>query len=143
MDFHWNLLYGQEKPKRISLPTYPFAKVRYWVPELSKGLKGESKIPEAQGKTQDHSALIEKEDIKILIYEERWVEHRAASIKDIEPTNYDYFYFGTNDEGNTRFCKILQENQPESRCIMIVKSETYERKGNYQFALKDQPKLHY
>ncbi|AJQ25407.1 SDR family NAD(P)-dependent oxidoreductase [Pelosinus fermentans] len=29
----WNKLYGNSKPSRISLPTYPFAKERYWVPE--------------------------------------------------------------------------------------------------------------
>ncbi len=29
----WNKLYGETKPKRISLPTYPFARERYWVPE--------------------------------------------------------------------------------------------------------------
>ncbi|MCB0207975.1 MAG: SDR family NAD(P)-dependent oxidoreductase, partial [Anaerolineae bacterium] len=26
----WSLLYGQQKPRRISLPTYPFARERYW-----------------------------------------------------------------------------------------------------------------
>ena len=31
LPFDWNLLYeGKEKPKRIHLPTYPFAKDRYW-----------------------------------------------------------------------------------------------------------------
>ncbi len=29
----WNKLYGETKPKRISLPTYPFARERYWIPE--------------------------------------------------------------------------------------------------------------
>lgn len=29
----WNKLYGQDKPRRISLPTYPFARERYWFPE--------------------------------------------------------------------------------------------------------------
>ncbi|MED1738767.1 SDR family NAD(P)-dependent oxidoreductase [Bacillus swezeyi] len=33
----WKLLYGVNKPKRISLPTYPFEKVRYWVPEKEAG----------------------------------------------------------------------------------------------------------
>ncbi|WFE15879.1 type I polyketide synthase [Bacillus atrophaeus] len=33
----WKLLYGENKPKRISLPTYPFEKVRYWVPEAEIG----------------------------------------------------------------------------------------------------------
>lgn len=32
----WNLLYGENKPNRISLPTYPFEKIRYWVPKAEK-----------------------------------------------------------------------------------------------------------
>jgi acyl transferase domain-containing protein/acyl carrier protein len=28
--FDWNKLYGDVKPRRISLPTYPFARERYW-----------------------------------------------------------------------------------------------------------------
>jgi polyketide synthase PksN len=31
----WRKLYGQHRPQRISLPTYPFAKERYWVPPVS------------------------------------------------------------------------------------------------------------
>ncbi|MCP4160487.1 MAG: SDR family NAD(P)-dependent oxidoreductase [Deltaproteobacteria bacterium] len=31
--FDWNKLYGDVKPIRISLPTYPFALERYWIPE--------------------------------------------------------------------------------------------------------------
>jgi acyl transferase domain-containing protein/tryptophanase/acyl carrier protein len=30
LDINWNELYKQVKPKRISLPTYPFARERYW-----------------------------------------------------------------------------------------------------------------
>ncbi|MBD5071574.1 hypothetical protein GUF45_07990, partial [Xanthomonas citri pv. citri] len=32
----WKLLYEGSKPKRISLPTYPFERVRYWVPKAEK-----------------------------------------------------------------------------------------------------------
>jgi polyketide synthase PksN len=28
----WKLLYGEHLPRRISLPTYPFARERYWIP---------------------------------------------------------------------------------------------------------------
>jgi polyketide synthase PksN len=31
-DFDWNKMYGEQRPRRISLPTYPFARERYWVP---------------------------------------------------------------------------------------------------------------
>jgi len=32
--FDWNKFYGDVKPRRISLPTYPFARERYWIPEI-------------------------------------------------------------------------------------------------------------
>lgn len=31
LDVDWTKLYGENLPKRISLPTYPFAKDRYWI----------------------------------------------------------------------------------------------------------------
>jgi polyketide synthase PksN len=30
--FDWKRLYGERKPKRISLPTYPFVREHYWIP---------------------------------------------------------------------------------------------------------------
>ena len=33
LDFDWNILYGESKPCRIGLPTYPFARERYWIVE--------------------------------------------------------------------------------------------------------------
>ncbi|MGK3983835.1 beta-ketoacyl synthase N-terminal-like domain-containing protein [Sorangium sp. So ce136] len=37
----WNRLYGEEKPKRLSLPTYPFARELYWFPTLTKKKQAE------------------------------------------------------------------------------------------------------
>ncbi|WP_287777593.1 beta-ketoacyl synthase N-terminal-like domain-containing protein [Janthinobacterium sp.] len=39
MAFDWTVLYrdhGADRPQRMSLPTYPFARVRYWVPEAPR-----------------------------------------------------------------------------------------------------------
>jgi len=38
--FDWTKLYRGKKPKRISLPTYPFAKERYWVPDTRSLFEG-------------------------------------------------------------------------------------------------------
>nr|WP_052410168.1 SDR family NAD(P)-dependent oxidoreductase [Paenibacillus durus] len=41
----WAVMYGDDKPSRISLPTYPFARERYWVPLIEakeRGAFGES-----------------------------------------------------------------------------------------------------
>ncbi|ASJ54821.1 polyketide synthase [Brevibacillus formosus] len=32
--FDWNKLYGDTKPRRISLPAYPFARESYWLPKV-------------------------------------------------------------------------------------------------------------
>jgi len=31
LNLQWSKLYGEQVPKRMSLPTYPFAKTRYWI----------------------------------------------------------------------------------------------------------------
>ncbi len=36
LDLDWSKVYGVSKPRRISLPTYPFAKERYWI-EVAAG----------------------------------------------------------------------------------------------------------
>ncbi len=41
LNFDWNQLYGEMKPYRTSLPTYPFSKEYYWIPKSDK----QSKIP--------------------------------------------------------------------------------------------------
>ncbi|HEX4713851.1 MAG TPA: type I polyketide synthase, partial [Ktedonobacteraceae bacterium] len=43
----WAALYGESKPQRLSLPAYPFAPERYWVPE-SASIRGASSIQWAQ-----------------------------------------------------------------------------------------------
>jgi amino acid adenylation domain-containing protein len=34
----WQRLYGDKRPRRISLPTYPFARERYWVPTVAQAV---------------------------------------------------------------------------------------------------------
>jgi acyl transferase domain-containing protein/surfactin synthase thioesterase subunit len=38
--FDWNKIYGDVKPQRISLPGYPFAKEKLWIPKITKEKRG-------------------------------------------------------------------------------------------------------
>lgn len=40
IDFEWSILYPGKKPKRIPIPTYPFAKERYWFSGKNAGKHG-------------------------------------------------------------------------------------------------------
>ncbi|TMC16230.1 MAG: SDR family NAD(P)-dependent oxidoreductase, partial [Chloroflexi bacterium] len=47
-DLDWKLLYGQDLPYRISLPTYPFARHRYWLPACAtETVQEDSREPRA------------------------------------------------------------------------------------------------
>ncbi|EIW16801.1 polyketide synthase dehydratase domain-containing protein, partial [Pelosinus fermentans] len=43
-DLAWRQLYGEEKPNRLHLPGYPFAKESYWVPEMESSLTDRSHL---------------------------------------------------------------------------------------------------
>lgn len=34
----WDKFYGKTKPERVGLPTYPFAKSKYWIPEIEENM---------------------------------------------------------------------------------------------------------
>jgi 3-oxoacyl-(acyl-carrier-protein) synthase/NAD(P)-dependent dehydrogenase (short-subunit alcohol dehydrogenase family) len=42
--FDWNQLYATNKPLRISLPTYPFAKERYWISNAATSVASEGSL---------------------------------------------------------------------------------------------------
>ncbi|MGA3092601.1 MAG: SDR family NAD(P)-dependent oxidoreductase, partial [Terriglobales bacterium] len=42
----WRLLYNSDVPKRISVPTYPFARERYWIPSAEGKMSEEPRGPD-------------------------------------------------------------------------------------------------
>ena len=40
LSFDWNKLYGENRPRRIRLPTYPFSRERYWVETKGSEVEG-------------------------------------------------------------------------------------------------------
>jgi len=43
VEIDWTLLYPHHKPQRITLPTYPFARERYWLPESTTRLPSQAR----------------------------------------------------------------------------------------------------
>lgn len=57
---HWQDLYQDLRPRRISLPTYPFAKERYWIPDtgdVDSGTNVDSESNSAQVSTDNESII--------------------------------------------------------------------------------------
>lgn len=84
IEIDWNLLYPEATPKRISLPTYPFLRERFWVPE-----SGRNRISLA-GSEQERR---QPSDIKDSELREKILSDLAAGIADIlkiPPQNIDF-----------------------------------------------------
>ncbi|HET8891421.1 MAG TPA: beta-ketoacyl synthase N-terminal-like domain-containing protein, partial [Candidatus Angelobacter sp.] len=58
LSIDWNKLYGAVKPQRISLPAYPFARQRCWIPEMES-----SAAPDSYGHFAEEIDLKSIEDI--------------------------------------------------------------------------------
>ena len=62
LSFDWRALYGAARPRRISLPTYPFAKERYWIAasesaaDEAAGPRGSALHPLLHANTSDLAA---------------------------------------------------------------------------------------
>ncbi|MBU9710067.1 amino acid adenylation domain-containing protein, partial [Paenibacillus sp. AK121] len=55
----WKLLYYDLRPKRISLPTYPFAQQRCWAPEVEAGAARVRAVVEAPVTAASHTLMFE------------------------------------------------------------------------------------
>ncbi|WP_438018420.1 SDR family NAD(P)-dependent oxidoreductase [Sorangium sp. So ce315] len=75
LSFDWEKLYGDRRPRRISLPTYPFAKERYWIP----GLEGRA----AQDVAKPAAAAERAERVVTKAWEPRSVSFRTGAPKGV------------------------------------------------------------
>ncbi|QMT25920.1 beta-ketoacyl synthase N-terminal-like domain-containing protein [Bacillus velezensis] len=83
IEIDWELLYKGNKPRRISLPTYPFAKERYWVPEFEMNNSEEESLNDIQS-----NSLSAEQFIKYL--QKTW---KKSEITRFEELNGDVVIF--------------------------------------------------
>ncbi len=74
--FDWNKLYGEIKPQRISAPTYPFSRERYWVESKRKTVQSTDLpppvSPSLESETSRLEDLLQKTGKKWLFLKEDW-----------------------------------------------------------------------
>lgn len=118
LHINWFKLYTQNTengrvPRKISLPTYPFAKERYWVPQapaadLSNGINA------LTYKSEQHTApdRIEDDLYKLLTYEEDWVE---------QPIGEVFHGTGKQDTGIKTLVCFLSDKDQQKRVVETMR----------------------
>ncbi len=102
MTLDWNRLYGTEKPRRITLPTYPFARERYWIDEPD-AVQGTVSVATSLAATPATAAPVREEAPVRLLFEERWVidDGGAHAARHIEDHPRDVILIASADTGWT------------------------------------------
>ncbi|MBA3720786.1 MAG: SDR family NAD(P)-dependent oxidoreductase [Parachlamydiaceae bacterium] len=129
----WNLLYPKFKPNRVSLPTYPFKKNVYIVPELIEKKISQSVIAHE----------LENPSSPLTLYKEIWEEKESVQFPKIASK---IIYFSNDDADYISFREILEKESEKHSLILVTKGISYKKVTNsiYEIApdiLEDYLKL--
>ncbi len=103
VEIDWYLLHGSPPPSRVSLPGYPFARERYWVPGTPAALLRKELAP----------AVEPGKDARL--YERRWVPQASHG----GPVPREVFPLLLLDSGDALRQEIQKETQTSSVVILV------------------------
>ncbi|WP_438426452.1 SDR family NAD(P)-dependent oxidoreductase [Aquimarina macrocephali] len=114
-DIDWSLFYQNVRPKRISLPTYPFAKERYWITKPAFSMPV---IP--QGMQENNAEDTSEEEKKKLHYCTKWIEQNLDVSEEKSPKNGLVLILDTSEE---LFLTLKKQSHqyPEGNSYILLK----------------------
>ena len=86
MNFDWNVLYPDTVPEKISLPTYPFAKDRHWLPFKERNIEPIPKSSEIEEMSIMAVAVSEQQDQSL---EDRILSYVKKMFSQVSKIPYD------------------------------------------------------
>lgn len=127
LSFDWGKLYGTQTPVRISLPTYPFAKERYWAPSPAK----------APAPIEQHHEQQTEEHFEVMTFREVWKEEPATLTSKRFKT---LICFLTDRENQNAFVSSVKNVDQDTKVIFISQGEVYSKhsQNSYQI-VREQP----
>lgn len=126
LELDWNKFYGDDKPQRMSLPTYPFAKERYWV-DLS---------PDSTSVSQETKKVIkvkttqEEENNQRMHYYPTWKESQLSvppELKEDFFVNGPFLIIDTTDDLYLAIKTKLEESLNQNPVILVKPGDSYQK----------------
>ena len=140
-EIDWNKLYGKAKPKKISLPTYPFAKEKCW-PEIAEETET-FKTAENQEPVQYSQPIIKEEISKVHFYA-NWKETPLAelqSVKKASGLNGPVLILDTNDSLAKTYKNKFQEE--ESNIIYVKMASAFSTSTTNAYEVNPEDESHF
>jgi|GEM_PF-4730014 len=130
-DINWEYLYQNEKPVRISLPTYPFSKERYWIPQKKSASAAIIRTHHTK-----QPAEVQEESYELLEFTEEWKEallpeETAAKLKTV-------VCFLSDTKSQKVIKDFLRKDNPEVTVIYISQEKDFKKADpDHYFIVKD------
>ena len=120
LNFDWNKLYGDFKPGRISLPTYPFARESYWMERNEFGAAGDgirAGTPGVRDKEIDNAKGADRKDplVGTVMLAPVWDVVSADKSQDVPPRDGNTVIFGGDEDGRS----LVRQYYPNARVLDI------------------------
>jgi polyketide synthase PksL len=137
-DIDWSLLYGHIHPKRISLPTYPFAKERYWINTAVFSPTTHQLV------VKEHPAAdVQEEEKQALYYFPAWVAH-PLSISAGKFSSHNVILVLDATEELFLAMQEVSAQYPEAFSFILVKpGQAYEEITPAVFTIDPQQEDHF
>lgn len=120
LSFDWNKLYNGTRPHRISLPTYPFDKERYWFPSLEPNM-------------QDAAGSDSKEPFTLMTFAEEWQEQALPNTAPIQLNTI--ICFVTNPENQKEISATVKDLGQKTKIIFIAQGTTCQKRSSQQYSI--------
>ncbi|MCX8131980.1 MAG: SDR family NAD(P)-dependent oxidoreductase [Clostridia bacterium] len=136
MVFDWNRLYDGSKPCRISLPTYPFARERYWIPDAvtkAGNMAGNTNTTVLEAENQDYPDAAIQESYELATFEEVWQEQafQDASNEEIKTM----VCFLSDEENRQEAIKEIQAFSRQTKIIFIAQGAAYQKQSKQAYSI--------
>jgi acyl transferase domain-containing protein/thioesterase domain-containing protein/acyl carrier protein len=139
-DIDWNKLYEERKPRRLSLPTYPFARERYWVHVMGKGNQAENGLNGGKASSRGSNTSVHEnipdvpasEAASLLRYVEEW-KLQADDEIPVGNQPIQLIHFTEDEQQSSALAGLLEGQHDQSRLIRVVKGTLFSRLGSTRY----------
>ena len=151
LSIDWNMLYGSKRPRRISLPGYPFERERYWIPTSDDG-NFAGKIMTEQSKTfrlrnsggkvarkaeinsQGVQTQEEEEHFELMTFEEVWQEETFG---DPSPVGYKTLVcFLSSPDMQKEISEGLKALNSETNLIFVSEGQNCKKLSRQSYVIE-------
>jgi len=135
VEINWERMYGNHRPRRMSLPTYPFAGERYWVPN-EKEPGNDMASREAVQQVEPVAQITRKADTvsDLLTFREEWTPQPIPS-GTTAMTSVQVVYFGSEMHPAESFATAIQSQGIDAEVVRVEQAEGFARLDRSRYQL--------